>query len=275
MITDFDTPAGRTISLADGHCVHVVDEGYGRPIVFLHGAGPGASGWSNFRQNIPHFVASGYRCLAPDLLGFGQSSKPQSIDYTFSVFGRSLAEALAQLGVDNCMLVGNSLGGAIAIRMAIEYPDLVSKLVVMAPAWLDERDAVISTQGVRAMTGVFSGPDGVTRDKIRAVFELMFAGGQHITDDLVEERFLAARQQNSAIYRQIRGENLAPSLSKIRQPVLALWGVDDRFNPVGGAYKIAESCPDARVIIRSNCGHWFMIEHREMFDRELLAFLRE
>jgi 4,5:9,10-diseco-3-hydroxy-5,9,17-trioxoandrosta-1(10),2-diene-4-oate hydrolase len=275
MIIASDTPAGRTIELKDGQSLHVVDVGEGRPIVFLHGAGPGASGWSNFRQNIPHYVALGYRCLAPDLLGFGGSSKALDIDYTFEVFGRALAEALGELGVTNCMLVGNSLGGSIAIRMALDYPELVSKVVLMAPAWLDERDAVISTPGVRAMTGAFSGPEGLTREKLRHVFELMFASSRHVTDEIVEERFAAAQAQNSTIYRQIRGENLAPRLSEIRQPVLALWGVEDRFNPVSGAYKIAEQCPDVRVVLKSDCGHWFMIEHREMFDRELLAFLRE
>jgi len=272
MLITSDTPAGRTVALKDGQSLHVVDVGEGRPIVFLHGAGPGASGWSNFRQNIPHYVALGYRCIAPDLLGFGGSSKALDIDYTFEVFGRALAEALGELGVANCMLVGNSLGGSIAIRMALDYPDLVSKVVLMAPAWLDEREAVISTPGVRAMTGAFSGPEGLTRDKLRKVFELMFASSRHVTDEIVEERFAAAQVQSSNIYRQIRGENLAPRLSEIRQPVLALWGVEDRFNPVSGAYKIAERCPDVRVVLKSDCGHWFMIEHREMFDREPLAF---
>jgi 4,5:9,10-diseco-3-hydroxy-5,9,17-trioxoandrosta-1(10),2-diene-4-oate hydrolase len=275
MIIASDTPTGRSITLKDGQSIYVVDEGEGRPIVFLHGAGPGASGWSNFRQNIPHYVALGYRCLAPDLLGFGGSSKPLDMDYTFEVFGRALAEALGELGIASCMLVGNSLGGAIAIRMALDYPELVSKLVLMAPAWLAEREAVISTPGVRAMTGAFSGPDGLTREKLRHVFELMFASDRHVTDEIVEERFVAAQAQNSAIYRQIRGENLAPRLREVRQPVLALWGIQDRFNPVSGAYKIAEECPDVRVVLKSNCGHWFMIEHREMFDRELLAFIRE
>ena len=275
MIIASDTPAGRTVELKDGQSIHVVDVGEGRPIVFLHGAGPGASGWSNFRQNIPHYVALGYRCLAPDLLGFGGSSKAADIDYTFEVFGAALAEALERLGVTSCMLVGNSLGGSIAIQMALAYPDLVSKLVLMAPAWLDEREAVISTPGVGAMTAAFSGPEGLTKEKLRGVFELMFASPEHVTDEVVEERFAAAQLQSSAIYRQIRGQNLAPRLSEIRQPVLALWGIEDRFNPVTGAYKLAEQCQDVRVVLRSGCGHWFMIEHREMFDRELLAFLRE
>lgn len=275
MIIASEAPTGRTIELKDGQSLHVVDVGEGRPIVFLHGGGPGASGWSNFRQNIPHYVALGYRCLAPDLLGFGGSSKAKDIDYTFEAFGSSLAEALGELGVTNCMLVGNSMGGSIAIRMALDYPDLVSKLVLMAPAWLDEREAVISTPGVRAMTAAFSGPEGLTREKLRHVFELMFASSRHVTDEIVEERFAAAQAQNTAIYSQIRGENLAPRLAEVRQPVLALWGIEDQFNPVSGAYKIAEQCPDVRVVLKSDCGHWFMIEHREMFDRELLAFLRE
>ncbi len=275
MIKSSDTPAGRDIRLKDGQTVHMVDEGEGRAIVFLHGAGPGASGWSNFRQNIPHYVALGYRCLAPDLLGFGGSSKDDATEYTFAVFGRAIAEALEQSGVTNCMLVGNSLGGSIAIQMALDYPQLVSKLVLMAPAWLDEREAVVSTPGVLAMTSVFAGEKGLTREKLEHVFRLMLASDEHLTDAVIDERFAAARAQNPTIYRQIRGHNLAPRLHEIRQPVLALWGIEDQFNPVSGAYRIAESCADVRVVLRSRCGHWFMLEQRELFDRELLSFLRE
>lgn len=275
MTSASDTPVGRTIALDDGQNIHVVDEGEGQPIVFLHGAGPGASGWSNFRQNIPHFVALGYRCIAPDLLGFGGSSKPLDMEYSFAVFGSALAEMLGKMGVSSCMLVGNSLGGSIAIQMALDYPALVSKLVLMAPAWLDEREAVISTPGVSAMAAAFSGPEGLTKDKLRKVFELMFANPGRVSDQVVDERYAVAKQQNTTIYRQIRGHNLAPFLADIQAPVLALWGVEDCFNPVSGAYKIAESCRDVRVVLRSGCGHWFMVEHSEMFDRELLAFLRD
>jgi len=268
-------PAGRDVRLKDGQTIHLVDEGEGRAIVFLHGAGPGASGWSNFRLNIPHYVARGYRCIAPDLLGFGGSSKADEAEYTFEVFGRAMAEMLEQLGVASCMLVGNSLGGSIAIQMALDYPPLVSKLVLMAPAWLAEREEVTNTPGIRAMMAAFSGEEGLTRDKLRNLFALMFASDAHLPEEVIDERFAAAKAQKSTIYRQIRGHNLTPRLGEITQPMLALWGIDDQFNPVSGAYKIAEACADVRVVLRSQCGHWFMVEQRELFDRELLSFLRE
>lgn len=275
MIKQTDNPAGRDVRLSDGQTVHLVDEGEGRAIVFLHGAGPGASGWSNFRQNIPHYVALGYRCIAPDLLGFGGSSKDDGAEYSFQAFGDAMAETLAQLGVASCMLVGNSLGGSIAIQMALDHPNLVSKLVLMAPAWLAEREEVVATPGVQAMTSAFAGPEGLTRDKLRNVFRLMLASDEYLTEAVIDERFAAASAQNPTIYRQIRGHNLAPRLGDITQPVLALWGIEDQFNPVAGAYQIAEACADVRLVLRSQCGHWFMLEQRELFDRELLAFLRE
>jgi len=75
-----------TYSVTGGYDIHIQEKGSGPTVVFIHGSGPGASGGSNFRENIDAFVEAGYRVILPDLIGYGASSKPEGIDYTRQLF---------------------------------------------------------------------------------------------------------------------------------------------------------------------------------------------
>jgi 4,5:9,10-diseco-3-hydroxy-5,9,17-trioxoandrosta-1(10),2-diene-4-oate hydrolase len=69
--------------------------------------------------------------------------------------------------------------------------------------------------------------------------------------------------------------HLAPELGRLRCPVFGFWGTSDKFCPVSGAMILAEGCPRARVLVLSECGHWVMVEHAELFNRLAVDFLRE
>src|SRR5436190_5962408 len=112
-----------TYRVAGDHDIHLKETGSGPAVVFLHGSGPGASGLSNFRQNVDAFVEAGYRVVLPDMIGYGASSKPEGLDYTLALFTDTLYEALAAHGIARASLVGNSLGGGVAIQMALDHPD--------------------------------------------------------------------------------------------------------------------------------------------------------
>ena len=112
----------------DGYDIHIKEKGSGAAVVFIHGSGPGASGASNFRQNIDAFVDAGYRVILPDLIGYGQSSKPEGIDYSLQLFTDTLYGALRQHGVDSAALVGNSLGGGVALQMTLDHPEFATAL---------------------------------------------------------------------------------------------------------------------------------------------------
>ena len=83
--------------------------------MFLHGSGPGASGYSNFKRNYPNLVDAGYRCIIPDHIGYGFSDKPNDVDHPLSFFVECIKQTLDVAGVQKCTLIGNSLGGAIAL----------------------------------------------------------------------------------------------------------------------------------------------------------------
>ena len=115
---DLPLPVGHYASLPNGLRLHYLDEGAGPVVLWLHGSGPGASGFSNFKGNYPQFVAAGYRNLVLDLPGFGRSDKPEDVQYNLDFFVDCVAAFLEAVGVRRCTLLGNSLGGAIALGLA-------------------------------------------------------------------------------------------------------------------------------------------------------------
>ena len=261
--------------VGDGHRLHYLSAGSGEPVLFLHGSGPGASGYSNFKGNHPHFAEAGFRVLVPDTLGFGRSSKPENVDYAMAFLVEKLVRFLDQVGVSRCAAIGNSHGGALAIQLALTHPALVDKLVLMAPGGLEERETYMKMEGIRTMMSVFLSKEGITREGMRKVFGLQLHDPRMLTDEIVEERFQIAEHQPKRVLTSLNVPHLTPKLGELRCPVFTLWGVNDKFCPVSGAMRIAQACQRSRVMLLSECGHWVMVEHTDLFNRLCLDFLRE
>ena len=272
-MTEKLVPEAKYADVGEGLRIHYQEHGTGEPLLWLHGSGPGASGWSNFKHNYPYFAERGFRCIVPDTLGYGYSSKPEDRPYTLDFLGGKVKALLDALGVERCAVVGNSHGGAMAIWLALEHPELVSKLVVMGPGGLEDREAYMAMKGIRSMAKAFFG--GITRESMRKVFELQLWDPSLVTDGLIEERTQIAELQPKHVLSSMVVPNLSPRLGEIRCPTLGLWGVNDQFCPASGAMKLAEGIPDARVMLLSHCGHWVMVEHAATFNRLCVDFLRE
>jgi 4,5:9,10-diseco-3-hydroxy-5,9,17-trioxoandrosta-1(10),2-diene-4-oate hydrolase len=266
-------PFGQRRQLPSGFELHYLEHGSGLPVVFLHGSGPGASAYSNFKQNFPALIAAGYRAVLPDMVGFGYSDKPSGIDYTLDLFSSTILELLDALEIGNCVLVGNSLGGAVSLRIAIDHPDRVAKLVLMAPGGIESRETYFSMPGIQKMVSGFVG-EGFDRAGLRRILELLVFDPGQVTDELVEERFNILATQPKDVLARMKIPDLTPELPKIRCPVLGFWGINDQFMPPGGYEKILRACPDSRFVMLSSCGHWAMVEHAAAFNRQVLDFLR-
>jgi 4,5:9,10-diseco-3-hydroxy-5,9,17-trioxoandrosta-1(10),2-diene-4-oate hydrolase len=268
-------PEGWYVDIGDQLRIHYHAEGNGFPVVFLHGSGPGASGWSNFRRNFPEFARAGFRAVVPDTLGFGYSSKPDDIDYTLDFLVAALRRFLDTLGVNRCAVVGNSHGGALAIKLALDDPGRVERLVLMAPGGLEERAVYMKMPGIRAMMKAFLGEGELTRESLRGVFELQLHDRELVTDEILQERLEIARLMPKRVMSSLSVPHLAPQLGKLECPVFALWGMQDQFCPPSGALAIAQSCPQARVLLLTQCGHWVMVEKAALFNRLCIDFLKE
>jgi 4,5:9,10-diseco-3-hydroxy-5,9,17-trioxoandrosta-1(10),2-diene-4-oate hydrolase len=267
-------PEGKYAQIASGLTIHYHEAGKGEPVIFLHGSGPGASGYSNFKGNFPVFAEAGFRAIVPDLPGFGLSSKPEDAQYTLDFFVAGMHGLVEKLGLTRFTLLGNSLGGAIALKYTLDHPQLVSRLILMAPGGIEDLPVYLQMEGISKMIQVFAaGP--MDTESMRRLLTLQLFDASHITAELLAERVGVCAEQPRTVLSTMRVPNMAPRLGEIKCPVLGFWGTNDRFNPVSGAMRILEGCPNARFVLLNRCGHWVMVEHRDLFNRECLSFLRE
>lgn len=268
-------PEGKYAHCANGYKIHYLDEGAGEVVVFLHGSGPGASGYSNFKGNYPMLVEAGYRCIIPDHIGYGFSDKPDDVDHPLSFFVECIKQTLDCAGVDKCTLVGNSLGGAIAIGLTLDYPELVEKLILMAPGGLSELAEYQKMPGMQKVFQVFGSGEPVTP----AVMKDLFATGlmhnaQLATDELVAERMQIMEIMNGHVMATMDIPVLVDRLGEIGCPTLGFWGMDEKMMPEEGIMAMVRNIRHMRTILVNECGHWVMVEHEGMFNRACLDFLQ-
>ncbi|SDS08666.1 alpha/beta fold hydrolase [Pseudomonas oryzae] len=278
-------PQGRFVTLNDGLQLHYIEAGFpeagypeagsGEPVVFIHGSGPGASGHSNFKQNYPVFAAAGHRVIVPDLPGYGASDKPETT-YDLDFFVTALSGLLDALDIPRCVLVGNSLGGAIALKLALDQPQRVSRLILMAPGGLMEKEQYYQQmEGIQKMGAAFANGELNDAAGMRRLLGLQLYDASGISDETVAERVAVVRQQPRCVLSTMQVPNLAPRLSELQCPILGFWGVNDKFCPASGAQTLMDACRNIRFVLLSECGHWVMVEHRELFNRTCLDFLAE
>jgi 4,5:9,10-diseco-3-hydroxy-5,9,17-trioxoandrosta-1(10),2-diene-4-oate hydrolase len=267
-------PFGRLQRLPSGYDMHVRELGAGpTTVVFVHGSGPGVNAHSNFFPNYPALAAAGYRVILPDLIGYGYSSKPTGIDYTLDLFTTTLTELLDLADVRKCVLVGNSLGGAIALKIAMDQPERVTKLVLMGPGGIESREDYFKMPGIQKMVAGFVG-EGFDRGGLRRLLELLSFDPKFVTDELVDERLSILRTQPKDVLARMKIPDLSPQLAQVRCPVLGFWGIEDQFCPASGHAKILRAVEDSRFVLYSRCGHWAMIERAGDFNRHVIDFLQ-
>lgn len=264
-----------TYRVAGGFDIRIGDAGTGPVVIFIHGSGPGASGASNFRDNWPALVKAGFRVILPDLIGYGASSKPEDIDYSLQLFTDTLYDALRQHGIDHAAMVGNSLGGGVAIQMTLDHPGFSERLLLMAPGCIEEQSAYFKMPGIAKMVSGFGGPDFNVEEQRRLVSNLVhpsFAG--KIPAALVEERFAVARTQPKEVLTRMKTPNLGLRLGELKLPILVMWGLQDEFCPESGIRLFLDAGCDVRTMTFNNVGHWVQVERADEFNRHAIEFLR-
>jgi 4,5:9,10-diseco-3-hydroxy-5,9,17-trioxoandrosta-1(10),2-diene-4-oate hydrolase len=255
--------------------------GDGEPVVFLHGGGPGASSWSNFRQNLPA-LATDFRCLLVDMPGFGRSDKPELDKQFFEFAADAVVRLLDGLGIAKAHFVGNSLGGGTSLRVALDHPERAGKLVLMGPGGaFKPMFSAEPTEGINLLGQVVA-PPGPTREKVEAFLRVMVYDQAFITDELIEERVADAMNPENqqgllramSTFAGARAGELWRELDRIPHRTLMIWGRDDRTLPLDGALFALQQLPDARLHVFPRCAHWAQLEHQSEFDRLVIDFLQ-
>lgn len=256
--------------------------GEGVPLVMLHGGGPGASGMSNYSRNVD-VLARDFRVIVPDMPGYGASSKGLSREDTFGDLADGIRGLLDGLGIDRAHFCGNSLGGACALRMALDTPGRVDRMVLMGPGGIDTTRS-LPTPGLRALLGYYKG-SGPTREKLRAFLtRYLVRDGSEITDEIVDDRFRASIDPDVVANPPLRGPaglraairmdfTRDRRLKDCRHATLVLWGRDDLVNRPSGAHSLARRMRNADVHTFANTGHWVQWERADEFNAITAAFL--
>ena len=279
-MTDITSEAtSRTLTTENGD-LHYHEYGEGPPFVMLHGSGPGVSAWANFGGNLEAF-GDHFRCLALDMPGFGVSHATGNVmmDAPDAVIA-----FLDGLGLDKVALLGNSMGGGIAARVAAAHPDRVSRLVTIGGVGVPFFSALPS-EGITRLVEFVENP---TRDMLVAWMRSMVYDPAILTDDFVEMRWQAAiepaamegiRQIYSRemldILRTMMLDNTAMfgMLRQIQAPTLITWGRDDRVTPLDGAIAPMRMIRNCELHVFYDCGHWSMLERKNEFESTVLGYL--
>jgi pimeloyl-ACP methyl ester carboxylesterase len=259
------------------------NEGAASTVLLLHGGGPGASGANNFERNIPA-LAGEHDVIVLDLPGYGRSD-PLAVRADGGIldaYARAVAVFLNGLGVERCSLIGNSLGGGVALMFARLFPEVAHRVVAFGPAGGFSPLFEYPTYGFKAALDYYGG-EGPTLAKMRRFFELMVYDASLIPDDLVRQRFEDSRApewlaRNPPLLQdrsRSRMEQLwREDLSGVTAPVLLVFGQYDRVTPIDTAFAWMKVLPDCEVHILPRCGHWAQWERAADFNRVTLEFLR-
>ena len=245
------------------------------PALLLHGSGPGVTAAANWRAVIPA-LTEGRRVIAPDQLGFGGTATGEPRTYGRAAWTAHALALLDALGAGTVDIIGNSMGGAIALSLAIARPQAVRRIVLMGSMGV----AMALPSGLDTVWGYTPGVE-----QMREVIGLFAHDRRLITDDLIQLRYQASlsppvRDSWQAMFpapRQRWVDDLALSgaeLASVRVPVLLVHGRDDRVVPWrASSAQLIDLLPDARLHVLPGCGHWTMFEKTAEFLAVVRPFL--
>lgn len=252
------------------------DRGTGAPVLLIHGSGPGVSAWANWRLAIPE-LARRHRVIAPDILGFGYTERPDGARYDAETWLDHLVGLLDALGLDRVSVVGNSFGGSLALRLATRYPGRVSKLVLMGSVGV----LFPITPGLEAVWGYEP-----SVANMRRLLDVFTFSPQFRTDELAELRYRASvrpgvQEAYAAMFPAPRQDKVTAmavpeqEIAAIPHDTLIMHGRDDRVIPLSNSLRLLDLIPGSQLHVFARCGHWVQIEQASRFSALAGLFLSE
>ena len=277
-----------------GLTIHHTYGGMGSPIVFIHGLG--SSGYIEWRFNLGHFARS-HRVFAPDLPGYGRSDKPRAARYGIPYFARTIDRYMASRRLRHAVVVGTSMGGRIALELALHYPSRVGRLVLVNSLGLGRPRIqpyypvmMVPRVGETLLRGMKHGLRLAPSDLIRRVAaRFIGAGGDlrktmsdqyldHMREmyaaDGYPDAYLATVRSLASPRNLFGGMDVSRRLGSIKAPVMLIWGANDPLFPLDQATRAHNLLPGSRLAVIQGAGHTPQAERPEEFNRQLADYLR-
>ncbi|SRR6266487_3034182 len=274
-MTETERPEiGKTVD-AGGVKTNYLEAGEGPAVLLIHGSGPGVTAYANWRLVIPA-LAEQFHVIAPDMVGFGFTDRSGDVEYGVQTWADQAIGLMDSLGIEKASVVGNSFGGAIALRMAVQHPERVDRLVPMGSMGVD----FPITEGLERVWGYEP-----SFENMRKVLDVFAYSRELVPDELAEVRYRASMQPGfqesyAAIFPAPRQRWVDAmrtpdeEISKLPHRTLIVHGREDQVIPVETSIKLMQLIDNADVHIFSHCGHWVMIERAADFNRLVADFLK-
>ncbi|MFK4296613.1 4,5:9,10-diseco-3-hydroxy-5,9,17-trioxoandrosta-1(10),2-diene-4-oate hydrolase [Arthrobacter sp. GAS37] len=265
--------------------IFVTEAGTGTSVVLLHGGGAGATGASNYSRNIDA-LAGRFHVIVPDMPGYGQSSKQLDHRDPFGDLAFAMRGLLDELGIAKAHFIGNSYGGAAALRLAMERPDKVDRLILMGPGGVGTTRR-LPTKGLSSLLSYYGG-EGPTREKLETfVRDYLVYDGASVPAEMIELRYRASIQPEVVANPPLRRPSGRTSLrtmlrmdftrdnrlAKVKAPTLVVWGKDDKVNRPSGGRALSGIMPNCNLYLVANTGHWVQWERPALFNSLAIDFL--
>jgi pimeloyl-ACP methyl ester carboxylesterase len=257
--------------------VHYQERGSGRALVLIHGNNSSAYSWTDVFDQL----AREFRVVALDLKGFGFTSKPEG-DYRVEAQAALVVRLLDQLKIERAVLCGSSMGGAVALAVAINYPQRVDALVLVgSSAFQETRGGLLAPAYLRwpyvggAVAALALTSDSLVREGLRKSFH----DASKVTDERVAAYYRPLRtrggQRAARLVREQRDyARIENSLDKIRQPTLLIWGAQDRVNLLEDGRRLHAKIAGSQLVVFDDCGHLPQEEMPAAFVREVSGFMK-
>jgi pimeloyl-ACP methyl ester carboxylesterase len=266
----------------DGEKIHYQEAGklHATPLILIHGFASSTLVWSKVFLNL---AEAGYRVIAPDMLGYGYTSKPRNGPYTIEGQAQMITGLMDQLGIDKASIVGSSYGGAVAATIALDYPDRVEKLTLIGAVNNNEplRFKLMRLFSARVVGDVVSPLLIGSRRLLRMRMKRVYDRHEWVLDERrVDARHLPLRaaETHRAIIRTVRGwdaDRISRDAHLIRKPTLLLWGENDQEIPLADGKRLHHQIPGSRLIVFQECGHLPHEEYPEEFVEVISNFVQK
>lgn len=266
----------------DGDAVHYIDEGQGETILFLHGTPE----WSFGYRDLIKTLRNKYRCVAPDMLGFGLSDKPAKADYTCKTHASRLEKLISKLDLKNFSIVANDFGGSISLSYAIKRPDNIRRIILFN-TWMRslKEDKHYSTPAkiMNTWFGKWLYLNG--NFPVNVIMPAAYGNKKLLTKE-VHSHYKLALQKNErtasyAFAKELMNasdwwEQLWKKVTALRHiPFLFFWGLKDNFVPPAELEKWKSKLPHAKIVSFGDAGHFVQEEKPEEMATVIQQFLRE